>query len=55
MKKKPPLESAALRNTLTGRLRTACAATLLPLLLLELPAAAQAQCFSYITDRKSVV
>ncbi len=40
-------------NTVAGRLRTACAVTLLPLLLLTLPAVVQAQ-FNYTTNNGTI-
>jgi hypothetical protein len=42
-------------NTLAGRFRTACAARLLPLLLLTLPAAMQAQDYLYTTNADNTI
>jgi hypothetical protein len=41
-------------NTVAWRLRTACAARLLPLLLLTLPAAVQAQDYTYTTNNGAI-
>ena len=54
MKTKRPVARTSNPNTLTGRLRTACAARLLPLLLvLMLPAVVQAQ-FTFTTNNGTI-
>ena len=55
MKIKPSHAKATCPKTLTGRLRTACAARLLPLLLfLMLPAAVQAGDYTYTTNNGAI-
>jgi hypothetical protein len=53
MKTKPSLARVTCPKTMAGRLRTACATKLLPLVLLALPASVQAQ-FTYTTNNGTI-